>query len=195
MIYQVLEHPWVYALNQKLNPWTVGSYRRFVETKVRQASNARVLDVGCGLGDYRPLLGPCVYTGIDLNPRYIESASRRYGEGFQVMDASRLSFPSDSFDVAFSVATCHHLSDAEIRAMITEIGRALSPSGHIHIIDPILPIDTSQSFKTWVFQSDRGRFQRTKQQMVDLMSSCGSLVEQDIDSGPVHDVLYVKLAV
>jgi len=37
-----------------------------------------VLDVGCGDGNLLPLLPPCVYTGIDMVPEFIERARNRF---------------------------------------------------------------------------------------------------------------------
>lgn len=54
-------------------------------------NNASVLDVGCGLGDFYQYLNDRYkgvhYTGIDINPRYIENAKKLYaGAHFEVAD-------------------------------------------------------------------------------------------------------------
>jgi ubiquinone/menaquinone biosynthesis C-methylase UbiE len=191
--HRLLEHPIVFSLNQKLNPWTVGTYENYVRTRVKLTPAMRVLDIGCGLGAHKPMLTPGKYTGIDINAEYVAHASRRYGNGFLVMDANSIAFPDRSFEAAVSVATCHHLSDDVIKSMISEVLRILTPEGILHIIDPVLPINPLAKFKTRIFLSDRGQFQRTLPDMRALLSSCANIVDEDLDQGRLHDVCYFAL--
>ena len=188
--YRLLEHPAVFSLTQKLNPWTVGAYENFVRSKVKLTPAMRVLDIGCGVGVHKAMLEPGVYTGIDINPAYIDYASRRHGSGFLVMDANAIEFPSHSFEAALSVATCHHLSDDVIRSMVKEVMRVMTPEGKLHIVDPVLPVNPQAKMKTRIFLSDRGQFQRTFSQMRALLSSCGKITDEDVHEGLVHDVSY-----
>jgi SAM-dependent methyltransferase len=193
LLYRALEHPWVYALNQFINPWTVDAYAGFVRGKVRPDSDSRVLDIGCGLGAHYSMLTPCRYTGIDINAAYVAHAARRYGDVFQVMDAGALTFAPGSFDAAVSVATCHHLSDQTIRAMIKSVLGVLKPGGLFHIIDPVLPLDPNQRFKRWLFENDRGRFQRRLEAMRALLASEAPIADEALHCGPAHDVSYFAL--
>jgi SAM-dependent methyltransferase len=193
LLHRVLEHPLAFSLNQLINPWTVGAYADFVRGKVRRGAESRILDIGCGLGAHYPLLAPCRYTGIDINPAYVAHAARRYGNVFQVMDAGVLSFAPDSFDAAVSVATCHHLSDQTIRAMIRSVLGVLRPGGLFHVIDPVLPLNPSQRFKRWLFENDRGRFQRRLEAMRTLLASETTIADEAFYRGPMHDVCYFAL--
>ena len=194
VLHRILEHPFAYSLNQMLNPWTVAAYRDFVRDKVQRGPETRVLDVGCGVGANWDVLMPCRYTGIDINPAYISEAERRHGRAFFTMDASALTFADSSFDTAVSVATCHHLSDQTIRAMVSDMKRVLAPGGLFHVIDPVLPARPNAHFKRWLFEHDRGRNQRTRRQMLELFGPLGRIVDQDVVEGPMHDVLYLALA-
>ena len=66
--------------------------RRFaVLSEVGPLANARILDIGCGVGDlYKYLLRrriPVAYTGFDILPEMIAHARRRYPEAhFEVRD-------------------------------------------------------------------------------------------------------------
>ena len=66
--------------------------RRFaVLSEVGPLANARVLDIGCGVGDlYKYLLRrriPVTYTGFDILPEMVAHARRRYPEAhFEVRD-------------------------------------------------------------------------------------------------------------
>ena len=95
---------------------------------------ARVLEIGVGAGtDHIQFArAGADLTGIDLTPRSVELTSKRLEqEGFEakvsVMDAERLEFPDDSFDVVYSFGVLHHTSSPE-RAF-SEVRRVLRPGG------------------------------------------------------------------
>ena len=75
-------------------------------TSVGELQNCRILDVGCGFGDlygYLTAKGIKVdYTGIDLNPDFIEIAKKAYADGrFMVADFEEDDIGKD-FDWAFA---------------------------------------------------------------------------------------------
>jgi ubiquinone/menaquinone biosynthesis C-methylase UbiE len=94
----------------------------------------RLLEIGCGTGTdlLQFARGGAIVTGVDLSPRSIEIAKRRFeayglhGE-FAVVDAEQLSFPDENFDVVYSFGVVHHTPDTE-RA-ISEVRRVLKPGG------------------------------------------------------------------
>jgi SAM-dependent methyltransferase len=162
-IHQFFEDPRIYGLTQKLNPFSVSLMSGLVVEHVRARDGEAILDIGSGLGTRRELFPATNYTGIDNNPDYIQLASRVWGSGFYVMDAGRLEFPDASFDHAMSIAVCHHLDDATLSSMVRE-------AGALHIVDPVLPVSRHAPVKTLVFESDRGRHQRTLTQMAELLA-------------------------
>lgn len=94
----------------------------------------RLLEVGFGTGTdlLQFARGGAIVTGLDLTPRSIEIARRRFevhglnGE-FTIGDAENLSFPDASFDVVYSFGVLHHTPDTH-RA-IRELYRVLKPGG------------------------------------------------------------------
>ena len=54
---------------------------------------ATILDCGCGVGDFYPLMrhhnAQLAYTGIDVNPAFVQELNRRYGEKAFVGNASK----------------------------------------------------------------------------------------------------------
>ena len=116
-----------------------------------------------------------------------------YGGGFEVMDATRLKFSGGTYDLTLCVAVFHHLDDAQVLAAIRESWRVVLTGGSVHIIDAILPTDPGAWLKRWVFTNDRGRFQRTEQQMRTLASQVGPIAQAERVNGRLHDVIYLRL--
>ena len=99
----------------------------------------RVLEVGFGLGSdlmHFGRGGSEVY-GVDLTPRHVELASRRFlAFGMQAYlvlgDAECLQYRSESFDVVYSFGVLHHTAD--MRAAVGEIYRVLRRGGIVFLV-------------------------------------------------------------
>lgn len=96
--------------------------------------NKRLLEIGFGTGTdlLQFARGGARVTGVDLTPRSIEIAHRRFevygvsGE-FAIGDGESLSFPDSSFDVVYSFGVLHHTPDTALA--VREIHRVLKPGG------------------------------------------------------------------
>lgn len=104
------------------------------------AKGKRVLDAACGEGYGSRLLADVAaeVVGIDVDAASIEHARARY-EGasnlrFEVMDATRLSFPHNAFDMVVSFETLEHLLEQE--QLIAGFSRALADDGMLVISSP-----------------------------------------------------------
>ena len=100
----------------------------------------RVLDVGCGTGDYLRLLAPLVApgpaVGVDLSATLITEALQRDARGqdnlsFQVGSAYELPFPDASFDRVLANQVLLHLDDPW--SAVAEMRRVLAPGGLLSI--------------------------------------------------------------
>lgn len=189
--YRVLELAGGFALHQRLGQPTLERYRRLIARHIGDTTGKHVLDIGCGIGSFRPYFaGP--YTGIDINPAYIEKA-RASGNGtFETMDCTRLAFADATFDEVVTIATMHHIDDGEAKRMIAEAIRVCRPGGHFHIIDAILPV-ARNPIKTLIFTLDRGDHPRTIDQHLAVIGGAARILEQDVLPGPVHDTAYVRV--
>lgn len=99
-----------------------------------RARGLRVLEIGCGLGTdaVQFARAGAHYTGIDLTPRAISLARKRFSlldlpGDLHVGDAEALDFDDDSFDLVYSHGVLHHTPD--IHAAVKEISRVLRPGG------------------------------------------------------------------
>jgi ubiquinone/menaquinone biosynthesis C-methylase UbiE len=91
-----------------------------------------VLDVGCGVGNYHPLIvdkvaalhgvdvsAACVAQGEKANPRV------RYA----AYDGTRLPYPDAHFDAAVTICVLHHVPTSQWSSFTTEMARVLKPGG------------------------------------------------------------------
>ena len=193
LIYWPLEWPLGYKLIQWLNHPTVRSYRAIIALKMDFSAQERLLDLGCGIGNFRPYLKGR-YTGVDLNPAYIDTCRKRFADTFQVMDATDLKYDDAQFDQVAAIALTHHLPDRSAAAMVKQALRVLKPGGRLHIVEPILPGSRLALFKTFWFKIDRGRFARRRAHLASLVAGVGAIEQIEEYRGLLHDVCYLRVA-
>jgi SAM-dependent methyltransferase len=152
----VLANPLVYRLWQA--PWAA----RKLEPVCRHNDlhhAGRVLDVGCGPGTNARHFPPAGYVGVDLNPRYLRYALRRWGGAFVAADAATgMPLRAARFDFILVNSFFHHLDLASTRRVLAELSGLLSDGGHVHILELALPDapGMARAMARW----DRGAFAR-----------------------------------
>ena len=124
-----------------------------------RASIRRVLDVGCGPGTNTHHFMQADYLGLDINPRYIESARRRHGRNFVAADVTRYRVEeSERFDCVLVNSFLHHVDTENVRRILSHLATLLTPDGHVHILDLVMPPHASvgRLLARW----DRGDYPR-----------------------------------
>lgn len=116
-----------YAIHRSVHPDLL---RKLVEY-CGAASSLRVLEVGCGTGNYVASLAAATSAhcfGLEPSPTMLEAARQRAApvSWFQG-SAEFLPFPADSFDFVYSVDVIHHIQDRE--AFFREAFRVLDAKG------------------------------------------------------------------
>lgn len=97
---------------------------RIREIHAKEGHPVSLLDVACFSGDYfgrlmeQPGFPEMVrYTGVDVTPRYVEHASRRWQNWpqakFVVSSAYDLTFPDRHFDIVFNSGMLIHVDDVD----------------------------------------------------------------------------------
>jgi SAM-dependent methyltransferase len=119
----------------------------------------RVLDVGCGPGTNTRYFAHAEYLGLDINPAYVEHARRLYGRSFIVADATTYTVPAEQrYDWILLNSFLHHVETGDVRRILSHLATLLTPDGHIHILDLVLPAGPSAArlLARW----DRGKYAR-----------------------------------
>jgi SAM-dependent methyltransferase len=93
---------------------------------IAEARPHRVLDAGCGSGDWASLVAAPEIVCVDQSEAAVEAARAR---GFKALRANieALPFESDSFDLVMCNWVLYHLSDPDLG--VSELARVLRPGG------------------------------------------------------------------
>jgi len=99
-----------------------------------QYSGRKVLEVGFGMGTdlFQFASAGAEVSGVDLSPRHLELARRRFsffglGADLQRADAENMPFDDGTFDLVYSIGVVHHTPDTQ--QALDEIRRVLKPGG------------------------------------------------------------------
>jgi len=100
----------------------------------------RVLDVGCGVGDFLAFLekNGIKVAGVDISPYGVSEAKKKVsGEVFQIdVTSDLLPFANQSFDVVTIFDLIEHLSSSSSDKLILEVNRVLQPKGVVFLTTP-----------------------------------------------------------
>jgi SAM-dependent methyltransferase len=97
-----------------------------------------VLDVGCGTGQLGSAIASEGYDvfGVDLSASMVARARDRGLVGTFAAVTTALPFEADSFDLALTVATLHHLETPErVATTVQEMGRVVKHGGFVVLWD------------------------------------------------------------
>lgn len=111
--------------------------RAIVRRHLSAEPGVSTLDLGCGPGAFSTLFTPETYVGVDLNPRYIEYARRRFAGRFLAGDARHVDLAAGSIDQILVFGLLHHLDDELVHAVLLEMRRVLKPSGRALVVEDI----------------------------------------------------------
>jgi len=191
----VLSYPKTYSLAMRL--FVAKNGRGYLESFIAFRSNESVLDVGCGPANILNTLNVSIeYTGIDLNPKYISSASSRFGSfakffNLNVDELSNLNF--DKFDKILVLGTLHHLSDDQVNSLLRTISRLLSDNGELITHDPVRSTNQNRVSKT-LMDFDRGKYIRFDDHHLSLFNNYFDVsfqIKDDVMRFP-YEIIYVK---
>jgi SAM-dependent methyltransferase len=155
-----------------LNRYVDRSQRLAMErllAKISPLAGLRALDVGCGTGRWSRFLAAkgAHVTGVDRSGAMLAEARRRAPElDFRQMEATRLEFEADEFDLAAVVTVIQHLPHEEQESAIAELVRVVRPGGFV------LAFDTDR--KPSAFAARNGSFPRPRGEWRELWERSGA---------------------
>jgi SAM-dependent methyltransferase len=156
LTHSLLEQTAVYSLWQ--SPFAKQKFAPILRQTNLQTVRS-VLDVGCGPGTNAALFANTGYLGIDINPRYVESAKKKYGRNFLVADVTTYTdIPAEKFDFILINSFLHHIDDAGTNQILARLRDWLSGDGFIHVLELVYPANFSVA--QLVAKADRGKFSR-----------------------------------
>lgn len=183
---RVLSHPIVYRTFKRL-VLPQGVLDRLVRDHFVVPDGGRVLDLGCGFGDYAPFFsGRCDYLGIDHNESYIETARQMNADSparFIVADvADPIVREHGPFDLIMLSGVLHHLPSRAVRELAGLIHPLMSPTGRFVAMEPVFDPDQRLSARLAI-AADRGRFARDEEGYRTLLETAFARVDSSIVTG------------
>jgi SAM-dependent methyltransferase len=128
----------------------------------------RVLDLACGPGTNAHYFEPRSYTGVDINPRYIDRARDRSEGRFIVADATDPEILSgEHFDFILVNSFLHHLPTDAVAKTLRRVNELLTDQGRVHVLDLVLP--ARRSLARLLARADRGDYPRPIGEWKDLL--------------------------
>lgn len=162
---------------------------QIIERFLRPAAGMRIVDVGCGSASLLPYLGAVDYTGLDPNPDHIRRAQERHGAEarFHCAGADALAeLVGEPYDLAMCIGVLHHLDDAAVTEVCTQVAANLKPGGRFVTIDPAF-VDGQNPIARWLAAHDAGQAVRTPAAYAAFLKSRFSQVKVTV----THDLLRV----
>lgn len=168
----VLKSPIIYTSYQKL----VGGYRarkKFIEDYLNIGPTDKLLDFGCGPGDILQFLPKLNYTGVDIDPIYIEKANEKYGSRgrFICSELSKINLEHEegTFDYVIATGVLHHMTNEECTSFIAWASSLLKPNGRLLTLDGCY-IPNQNKISKYLMDKDRGEYVRTPEAYKELVS-------------------------
>jgi SAM-dependent methyltransferase len=123
------------AYAEFLAGWDAGFYAKYADTLKPARPGARVLDVGCGVGQVVARLteAGCEAHGVDVSGPNIERA-RKFSERCQLYDGRHLPFPDQHFASVGALNVLEHVEEPE--AFIHELVRVCELGGRVVLSSP-----------------------------------------------------------
>jgi len=126
-------------------PFKYFSAYHYVLQAMGDVGGKKLLDFGCGAGDWSIFFatkGALVYA-FDISPNEVELTNRKIqAKGLtsikaEVMNAERLRYADNSFDLVFGSGVLHHLTEIQIHGALSEVKRVLKRGGRAFFLEPI----------------------------------------------------------
>lgn len=111
--------------------------QRAIQTRYLGArAPGKLLDIGCGAGDYLALMRTLGWTveGVEIDPAACRHARQKHGLAVHEGTVESRGYPENSFDAIVMNHVIEHVFDPV--ALLKECRRIIKPGGHVVVITP-----------------------------------------------------------
>lgn len=112
--------------------------RELIATRLHGMHNPRMLDVGCGVGEFHPLVRGMFgrVCGADVSAASIAQARIRNPEvQYEAYVGETLPYDSATFDLSIAICVLHHVLPAQWLGFLREMRRVVRPGGLVCLIE------------------------------------------------------------
>jgi SAM-dependent methyltransferase len=187
VVERVSDHPVLFIFFRGLLENDFKAIRAVIRRHLRAGQGLRTLDLGCGPGAFADVFDGDDYVGADLNARYIDHARHHRKGTFLVSDARMVDLPDGRFDQVLIFGLLHHLSDADVRAVLAEARRLLVPGGRILAIEDIPAISKLNLIGHLIHNIENGEFIRPPEQYRRLYAEKASIEHEEVLQSGICD--------
>jgi 2-polyprenyl-3-methyl-5-hydroxy-6-metoxy-1,4-benzoquinol methylase len=133
-------HHDIYKTSKFSTPKRIHNLRfQHLTTLMKDVSNKKILDAGCGEGYFLSKIQSKKKSGIELSEKRVSLAKKLYPElNIQVADLKQLPFNDNSFDVIICSEVLEHVSN--FKQALKEFKRCIKPDGCIILSFPNEPM-------------------------------------------------------
>lgn len=167
IIHQLCENPTVSNFIRNTIEGGTAAVKNNLQKEIGNTTNKKIIDIACGTGSYS-VIAKGEYVGVDLNRKHIKYARKKYGskrKKFVVGDASSTNYPKNCFDYAFMLSFLHHVSEKDIKKILSEVKRITKKK--IIIVD-LVPLRYNVLGK-FFYKMDQGKFIRPYEKQLQLI--------------------------
>lgn len=153
------------------------SFRSYIH---KESESPRVLDIGCGIGEYLATWQALGWQGegVEINPDVAATVRSRLGIDVHAANVEELELPEAQFDL---ITMCHSLEHTHSpRLVLAHVRRWLKPSGRVLVMVPNYDsLDRRLFGKRWLaLEPPRHLLHFDKRTLVRLFETEGFCVEQ-----------------
>ena len=171
LAHRLAQHPLSFHYLRKLPEFGYSATKTRLRVLLERLSPQRVLDAGCGTGEFAHLFNPAGYVGIDIHAGYVRLARRmNSSHHFESADFITWEGRGERFDLVLINGVLHHLGDPDARALLETALHHTAPGGSLLLVEDVrLP---NEPFGTELIHwLDEGEFIRTPEAWRELVET------------------------
>ena len=135
---RLAETPTTFHWLRKLPEANYRETKRRIARVRDELGDPKVLDLGCGTGEYAELFDPGRYLGVDIHKGYVEFAQRlNPAHRFLVADVRSWSGEERRFDLVMINGVLHHLDDTGVAEFLRTAKSLVAPGGTLLVIEDV----------------------------------------------------------